>query len=267
MASHCPTGVARQGGESCSASPRCDKVMRAARRSLFEVLLFGAGLSTPPGCPTKGLLTPQKCPAVRREFLGIQMVAAECSTEENVASMERYQISAEGGIYFITMSVVEWLPVFVSEHSCRILTDSLNFCHAHKGLRINAYVIMPTHFHGIVFLQRFDPSALKAALTALRKFTGRQLSEYCTSRMPDCSHEVLVKASGEDRDRRFWQPTVHPERIESEPFYRQKRDYLHDNPCRRGLVRRQEHWRFSSASYWLSDGQVANDVVLNPIEW
>ena len=109
--------------------------------------------------------------------------------------------------------------------------------------------------------------ALKAALIALRKFTGRQLSEYCTNRMPNCFHEALVRSSGDDRDRRFWQLTLHPERIESESFYLQKLNYLHDNPRRKGLVRRPEYWRFSSASYFLSDGQVANDVVLNPIEW
>jgi putative transposase len=181
--------------------------------------------------------------------------------------MERYRISDENGIYFITMSVVEWLPVFMSDKSCRILTESLNFCHAQMGLRLNAYVIMPTHFHAIVFLHRSDASALKAALTSLRKFTGRQLSDYCTNHMPHCFHEVLIKSSGEDQERRFWQATLHPKRIESESFYLQKLNYLQDNPCRKGLVRRPEHWRFSSASFWLSDGQVANDVMLSPIEW
>jgi putative transposase len=181
--------------------------------------------------------------------------------------MERYRITDESGIYFITMSVVEWLPVFVSDGSCNLLTESLNFCHAQKGLRINAYVIMPSHFHAIVFLHRSDASALKAALTSLRKFTGRRLSDYCTNHMPDCFHDVLIKSSGQDRERRFWQPTLRPKRVESESFYLQKLAYLHDNPCRKGLVRRPEHWRFSSASYWLSDGQVLSDVLLNPIEW
>jgi REP element-mobilizing transposase RayT len=180
--------------------------------------------------------------------------------------MERYQISGDGGIYFVTMTVVDWLPVFVSEPACRILTDSLNFCHERKGLRVNAYVIMPTHFHGIVFLQRFDPQALKAALTDLRKFTGRRLSEYCAGHMPHCFNEVFVASSGDDRDRRFWQAALHPEQIDTEVFYLQKRDYLHENPCRKGLVARAEHWRFSSASYWLSDGQAANDVILTPVE-
>jgi hypothetical protein len=181
--------------------------------------------------------------------------------------MERYRIGDDGGIYFVTMSVVDWLPVFISEQTCRILTDSLNFCHEHKGLRVNAYVIMPTHFHAIVFLQRFDPEALKGTLNDFRKFTGRRLSEFCTEHMPRCFDRVLVAAAGGDRDRRFWQPTLHPERIEGEAFYCQKLDYLHDNPRRKGLVARGEHWRFSSASFWLSDGKLANDVILSQLEW
>jgi REP element-mobilizing transposase RayT len=181
--------------------------------------------------------------------------------------MERYRISEEVGIYFVTMSVVEWLPVFVSEQTCRILTESLNFCHERKGLRINAYVIMPTHFHAMVFLHRSDSAALKAALTDLRKFTGRRLCEYCSQFMPRCFSEVFGRSAGADRDRRFWQPTMHPEQIESDSFYSQRLDYLHDNPCRKGLVTRIEHWRFSSASYWLSDGVVANDVILSRIQW
>jgi putative transposase len=181
--------------------------------------------------------------------------------------MERYRIADDVGIYFVTMSVVDWLPVFVSKGACRILTDSLNFCHERKGLRINAYVIMPSHFHGIVFLQQFDPKALKATLTDFRKFTGRRLIEYCAHRMPACFDEVFVASSGGDRERRFWQATLHPEQIETEAFYVQKLEYLHDNPCRKGLVTRAEHWRFSSASYWLSEGKVENDVILSQVEW
>ena len=41
--------------------------------------------------------------------------------------MERYRITDDAGIYYVTMSVVDWLPVFVSDGACRILADSLNF--------------------------------------------------------------------------------------------------------------------------------------------
>jgi hypothetical protein len=56
--------------------------------------------------------------------------------------------------------------------------------------------------------------------------------------------------------------------IETESFWQAKIDYLHANPCRKGLVVQPEYWRFPSASHWLcrSHGQ-ANDVILTPIMW
>ena len=76
--------------------------------------------------------------------------------------MERYRIHPEAAIYYVTYSVVEWLPVFVTEATFRIVTDSLTFCHKQKHLRINAFVIMPTHMHMIVFDADFDTKRLAA---------------------------------------------------------------------------------------------------------
>jgi REP element-mobilizing transposase RayT len=181
--------------------------------------------------------------------------------------MEHYRFYSDGAVYFATFSVVHWLPVFVSEAACRIITDSLNHCHEKKGLRTNAYVIMPTHIHGVFFFKEFNPPALKDAVTDFRKYTGRQLSDHCDKHMPACFGKVLREASPDDRNRRFWQPTRHPELIENQAFWRAKVDYLHENPCRKGLVTRQVHWRFSSAAYWASESPIANDVVLSAIEW
>ncbi len=65
--------------------------------------------------------------------------------------MGGYHITTDCAIYFVTFSIVEWLPVFISDEPCQVIVESLNFCHREKNLRINAYVIMPTHFHAILF--------------------------------------------------------------------------------------------------------------------
>jgi REP element-mobilizing transposase RayT len=167
----------------------------------------------------------------------------------------------------VTFSVVEWLPVFVNERTCRIITDSLNFCHREKGLRINAFVIMPTHLHAIVFDASFNSESLQTTLSEFRKFTRRQLCDDVSRSAPECFNAALKAAAETDRDRRFWQPTRHPVGIESETFWKQKLDYLHDNPCRKGLVRRPEHWRYSSATYYVSDGRDEGDVPISRLEW
>jgi hypothetical protein len=51
----------------------------------------------------------------------------------------------DAAVYYWTYSVVEWLPVFFSEESCKIVSESLTLRHREKQVRMNAYVIMPTH--------------------------------------------------------------------------------------------------------------------------
>jgi REP element-mobilizing transposase RayT len=179
--------------------------------------------------------------------------------------MERYRIVEGVGLYYVTFTVVEWLPVFIDETACKIVTDSLNFCIRRKCLRVNAYVIMPTHLHATVFDVEFDPERLKHTLDDMRKFTGRQLLDHIAQHLPKCFTEEFHKHAGKDRQRRFWQPTQHPVGIFSEEFWKQKTDYLHHNPCRKGLVLRPEDWRFSSARFW-STGE-PGEVQLSDVGW
>ena len=55
---------------------------------------------------------------------------------------------------------------------------------------------------------------------------------------PHCDTEVPSK---------FWQEGVHPEWIHNEAMMRQKIDYIHYNPLKRGYVDQAKHWRCSSA--------------------
>jgi REP element-mobilizing transposase RayT len=181
--------------------------------------------------------------------------------------MERYRFHADGALCYVTFSVVDWLPIFISETACQIVTESLDFCHRQKGLRVNAYVIMPTHLHAMLFHADFQAQALEQVVTDFRKFTGRRLADFCAQHLLACFQNVLCERAGSDRDRRLWQPTRHPVQIETENFWQAKIDYLPQNPVRKGLVRETGQWRFSSASYWASGGKTENDVLLSAIGW
>jgi REP element-mobilizing transposase RayT len=179
--------------------------------------------------------------------------------------MERYRIVKGIAVYYVTFTVVDWLPVFIDDTSCKIITESLNFCIRNKSLGVNAYVIMPTHLHAMLFDTQFDPDRLKHTLDDMRKFTGRQLVDHAARHLPKVYAAVFQEQAGKDRQHRFWQPTRHPVGIFSESFWKQKVDYLHYNPCRKGLVTLPEDWRFSSARHW-STGKTG-DVQLSDIGW
>jgi REP element-mobilizing transposase RayT len=181
--------------------------------------------------------------------------------------MESYRIHTDASVYFITCSVVSWLPIFIDAAPCEIVTDSLNHCHNNKHLRIAAYVIMPTHLHLILFDADHDSERMSRTLHAFRKHTGRTLSDYCADHFPPAFNDVLYTNSLSDRTRRFWQPTRHPVAIEGAQFYQQKLDYLHANPIRKGLVRYPEDWRFSSARYYQTGNPADSDVHISQLRW
>ena len=126
---------------------------------------------------------------------------------------------------------------------------------------------MPTHMHLIAFDAEMNSDRLARTLTDFRKFTGRQLSDYCIHHGPKCFLDTLRDAAALDRERRFWQPSRHPEAVLEERFWRQKLDYLHENPYRKGLVKQAAHWRYSSAAFYVSDGTQSVDVPITPIVW
>ncbi len=181
--------------------------------------------------------------------------------------MEVLRIHEDAALYYLTFTVIQWLPVFVSKEPCLIVTESLNFCHREKGLRINAFVIMPTHLHLIVSDADFNVQRLRQTLTDMRKYTGRRLADYCEQKMPAAFGQVLRGTRRTDRARQFWQQSRHPEAIWAHSFWRTKVDYLHDNPRRKGLVWDVTHWRFSSAAYWLLDPPGESEVVLTAVTW
>ena len=52
-------------------------------------------------------------------------------------------------------------------------------------------------------------------------------------------------------EHQVWQEGVHPQAIIDDEMMRQKLEYLHNNPVKRGMVASPEHWRYSSAHEWL----------------
>jgi len=179
--------------------------------------------------------------------------------------MGGYRITEGMGVYFVTFTIVDWLPIFIDETAGEIVTASLNHCIQHKNLRVIAYVIMPTHLHAILFDEDFNPQRLNKTLTEYRKFTGKQLSIHVDTHYSGSFASILRAQPRTDRERQFWQQGWHAEGIFTQSFLEQKVDYIHMNPCRKGLVHEPQDWRFSSARFWLEGKSV--DVEISDVIW
>ena len=164
----------------------------------------------------------------------------------------RYTIVESEGIYFLTSTIVEWIPVFVGKAPCQILIDALDFCRKNKGLRIYAYVIMENHFHLVA-----EAPDLSAVLQSFKRHTARSLVAWAesTDRTWLLNQFAYFKKGFKESRHQVWQEGSHPQLIQGDAMLRQKIEYIHENPVRRGYVEVAEHWRLSSARDYLLDGR------------
>ena len=160
----------------------------------------------------------------------------------------RYLIHAPDRAYFVTGTIVEWLPVFTTAACCDILLHSLDYCRAHKALKIYAWVILDNHFHAIL-----AAPDLSAVLRDLKSFTAMRIVEQLQAERREwLLHQLRhYRAAHKRNEYQVWQEGSHPQAMVTDEIMRQKLEYLHNNPVKRGWVASPEHWRYSSAHEWL----------------
>ena len=62
-------------------------------------------------------------------------------------SGDRYLISDQNAIYFLTLTVVDWIDVFTRKEHRSTIIDSLQYCVENKGLVVYAWCLMSNHLH------------------------------------------------------------------------------------------------------------------------
>jgi REP element-mobilizing transposase RayT len=178
--------------------------------------------------------------------------------------MKRYRIIEENYPYFVTGSVVKWLPIFVTPSICDILIDSLRYCRDIRGLLIHAYVIMPTHYHMIVSCEK----NLSGIIRDFKRFTSGQIAKaFDNIENPPFSNvfRYCGKNNRPPTEHKVWQDGSHPELIKTEPFFKRKLNYLHENPLRKKLVTDPLTWTYSSIRYYAETGD--GPIEVTGLEW
>lgn len=164
---------------------------------------------------------------------------------------EKYKIWDQKKAYFLTMSVVGWIDVFTRKNYKLTIISSLKFCQKEKGLAIFGYCLMPSHLHLIARAENSD--SLSDILRDFKKFTSksilRQIQTENESRR-DWMMEYFRKAAERMNGKttfQVWQEGNHAEEINSNNFFNEKLQYIHNNHVKELIVEKPEDYYFSSA--------------------
>ncbi len=113
-----------------------------------------------------------------------------------------------------------------------------------------SYVLMEDHFHTILCSQN-----LTKFMKEFKSYTARRIIDQLKI---DNNREMLVQLSDNKKHYKsssryqVWQEGFHPQLVQGIDMFRQKADYIHKNPVRRGYVKKPEGWEYSSASNYIS---------------
>ena len=154
-------------------------------------------------------------------------------------------------LYFTTTTVLDWMDVFTRPQYKHVIIDSLKYCQANKGVDIYAWVLMTNHLHMIVGMR--DDVTVGEFLRDFKKFTTKSIIKTIRENEQE-SRDWLIKrfeyrSANNNRvsDCKFWQNDNHVENIFTYDFYKQKLNYIHQNPVRQEIVYRPEDYLYSSA--------------------
>ena len=152
---------------------------------------------------------------------------------------KRVASDLNAGTYFLTLTVQRWYYLFDRHNRWQILAESLLYCQENKGLELNGYVFMLNHIHLIA-----TSPDMAGFLRDFKRFTSVKFKSNLETTEP----RILSLFMDEAGKYKFWQDTNAPMKIENPAFYRQKLNYVQENPVRKGYVGKAEHWIWSSAN-------------------
>ena len=173
---------------------------------------------------------------------------------------------SEGYIYFLTLTVVDWVDVFTKPTYRHDVVNSLKFCQQKKGLELYAWVLMSNHLH--LLASAADGFNLSDILRDFKKFTSKTITDKILTE-PESRRKWMLnqfefagRYDSKITNFRFWQEGNEPKEIHTNDFLFQKLHYIHDNPVRAEIVEFPEQYVFGSARNYVGQKGLLDVILL-----
>ena len=157
----------------------------------------------------------------------------------------RYRIFETDYPYFMTWTIVGWLPVFTRPEATEVIYDSWRHLQRERDFQLFGYVILENHLHLIASApERSD------AVQRSKSYTARQTVDLLERRQAKPllrGLKALKLRHKTASEHQVWQEGSHAQQIQNDEMMWQKLEYIHNNPVARGYVDDPLHRRHSSA--------------------
>lgn len=159
-------------------------------------------------------------------------------------NLKRYY--GNGDLHFLTFSCYHRQPLLGTAAARNLFAETLEELRIRHHFLVVGYVVMPEHVH--LMLSEPPCILLSTALQALKQRVSRDLEI-------DNPARRKIPADSPPSRGKLWQPRFHDFNVHSSWKRREKLDYMHANPVKRGLVKSSTEWTWSSYVYYQTGRQ------------
>jgi putative transposase len=160
------------------------------------------------------------------------------------AGLKRFY--GRGDLHFVTFSCYRQLPLLKSARSRNVFVQELGKVRREFAFGLVGYVVMPEHVHLLIGeAPKATPSVVlhRLKLRVAKRMRGRK-------RRSPAGQIALPFEQLNEQPRAFWQARFHDFNVYSSKKEKEKLNYMHANPVKRGLVNHPADWAWSSWSFY-----------------
>lgn len=147
---------------------------------------------------------------------------------------------------FFTATILEWKKLLQPDKLKDVIIHSLRFLVRENRVRVYAFVIMDNHIH-IIWQAMADHIPKDIQLSSM-KYTAQIILKELRNNHLQVLEKFVVKAS--DRMHKIWERRPLSTSLWSQQVFKQKPDYIHNNPVEAGICEYPYNYRYSSASFY-----------------
>jgi putative transposase len=152
-------------------------------------------------------------------------------------NLKRYY--GRGDLHFVTFSCYRRIALLRTAGARNVFVKALGAIRDRYKFSLVGYVVMPEHVH--LLLSEPPNSTPSIVLKVLKQRVARDLRAGGEPLPP----AFMTEDAGLPR---FWEPRFHDFNVYSRYKLREKLEYMHANPVKRGLVKNPGEWIWSS--FW-----------------
>ena len=142
---------------------------------------------------------------------------------------------------YFTATILEWKRLLKQDKYKKLIIASLEFLVKEKRIKVYAFAIMSNHIHVIWQVQAlFQPKDIQLSFM---KYTAQMIIKDLRNNHKEVLEKFKDLAS--DRTYQIWERNALSTSLWNQGVFKQKLDYIHNNPVAARLCRFPEEYKYS----------------------